>query len=81
VKVKFISLVNLICEKEVVKELIQSNFNPKNLKQELSSVLNDENRRQQIFGDYIQLRAKLGGPGASQKVARKIIMLLQPASK
>lgn len=73
VSVPFISLVNLICEKEVVKELIQNDFNPKNLQAELSSLLNDENCRQQIFAGYTLLREKLGNAGASKKVAEKIL--------
>lgn len=68
----FISLVNLIMEKEVVKELIQSEFNAKNLQSELSKILRSE-RRVQLTSDYNELEKKLGGTGASAKTARLII--------
>jgi len=72
VDLKFISLVNLIMNKEVVKELIQDDFNEKNLEKELHKILNLKNR-QAIFLDYFELEKKLGGKGASKKVAELII--------
>lgn len=69
VKVNYISLVNLISDKEVVKELIQQEFNPKNLKQELSIILDATNREKMLF-DYKELHAKLGGAGASERAAK-----------
>ena len=72
IKVKYISLVNLIMNKEVVKELIQDDFNEKNLEKELHKILNLKNR-QAIFLDYFELEKKLGGKGASKKVAELII--------
>jgi lipid-A-disaccharide synthase len=71
VKLKYISLVNLILDKEVVTELIQASFNSKRLTKELSSILNGGKREEQ-FVAYHELEAKLGGPGASQKVAELI---------
>lgn len=71
VKLDYISLVNLIMEKEVVKELIQSEFNTKSLKRELEKILILENRKT-IFGGYFELERKLGGIGASEKTARLI---------
>ena len=67
----FISLVNLIMDREVVKELIQAEFNTKNLKAELQKILNEETRKR-IFSDYYDLEQKLGGSGASEKTARLI---------
>ena len=71
ISLDYISLVNLIMNREVVKELIQNDFNTKNLKEELRKVLDDENRKR-IFKDYYELEHKLGGSGASKKTARLI---------
>ncbi len=72
ITLKYISLVNLILNKEVVKELIQNNFNKRNLKKELTKIL-DSNFREQLFLDYFKLEKKLGGKGASEKVAKQIV--------
>ncbi|WP_224485261.1 lipid-A-disaccharide synthase [Robertkochia aurantiaca] len=71
ITLKFISLVNLIMDKEVVKELIQDEMNTKNLKKELGKILEPEVRKR-IFLDYYHLEKKLGGRGASKKAARLI---------
>ena len=71
VKLKYISLVNLILDKEVVNELIQGSFNSKRLTKELSSILDGRNR-EELFDAYHELETQLGGPGASQKVAKLI---------
>ena len=71
INLDFISLVNLIMEREVVKELIQNDFNHKNLKKELTRIL-DKNHREKIFADYYELEQKLGGKGASEKTAQLI---------
>ena len=68
IKIKFISLVNLIMDKEVVKELIQSDLNTKNLVNQLKLILNPV-YTQKIKQNYRELRQKLGGSGASEKVA------------
>ncbi len=73
---KFISLVNLIIGKEAVKELIQNNFNKENLNTELSKILN-KTHREKIFKEYLELEKKLGGKGASEKVAKHIITNLK----
>lgn len=72
IKLKFISLVNLILDKEVVTELIQSDFNKKRLKEELSKILVDSNRAA-LFLAYYDLEKKLGGIGASEKTAQLIV--------
>jgi len=72
VKLKYISLVNLILDKEVVTELIQTDFNTKKLKKELTKIL-DEYNRAVLFLDYYDLEKKLGGKGASEKTAGLII--------
>jgi len=71
VKLKFISLVNLILDKEVVTELIQWDFNTERIAKELSSILEGPVREAQ-FVAYHELETKLGGPGASQNVAELI---------
>jgi lipid-A-disaccharide synthase len=70
--IKFISLVNLIMDREVVKELIQNDLNSKNLKIELGKILS-EPKRSQILNGYKELRAKLGGAGASERTAELIV--------
>ncbi|MCB0471493.1 MAG: lipid-A-disaccharide synthase [Flavobacteriaceae bacterium] len=75
ITLKFISLVNLIMDKEVVTELIQNDLNEKRLEQELLKIL-DEDHRQQIFLDYYELEKKLGGKGASMKAAELIYQSL-----
>lgn len=71
INLDYISLVNLVMGREVVKELIQNDFNTKNLKQELLKIL-DPKHRETIFSDYFELEKKLGGPGASIKTAKLI---------
>lgn len=76
VNVKFISLVNLIMEKEVVKELIQNQLTEKNIAVELQKILEEGNRRK-IIAEYTELRTRLGGLGASARAAEKIISFLK----
>ena len=76
ITLKFISLVNLIMDKEVVTELIQDDFTKVNLKKELTKIL-DENYREKLFLNYSKLEKKLGGKGASSKVAKQIISNLK----
>jgi len=70
--IKYISLVNLILDKETVTELIQDNFNEKRLENELFKIL-DHKYREKIFDDYYDLEQKLGGKGASENTAKLII--------
>ncbi|GGK20977.1 lipid-A-disaccharide synthase [Yeosuana aromativorans] len=76
ITLKFISLVNLIMDKEVVKELIQNEFNSKNLKRELDIIL-DPYERTKFFINYYELEKKLGGKGASEKTAKLIFKALK----
>jgi lipid-A-disaccharide synthase len=71
ITLKYISLVNLIMDKEVVTELIQNDFNKNRLKEELERIL-DESNRVKLFSDYYDLEKKLGGKGASEKTANLI---------
>jgi lipid-A-disaccharide synthase len=73
VKVKYISLVNLIMDKMVVKELIQDDLTAANLKHELEELLQNENRQQQLQQDYTQLRNLLKQEGnASARAAKSV---------
>ncbi len=72
INLDYISLVNLIMDKPVVAELIQSDFNHKKLKEELTKIL-DDYKRAVMFLDYYDLEKKLGGKGASDKTANLIV--------
>lgn len=72
--IKFISLVNLIMDKEVVKELIQDDLTTNNLKSELQKIL-EEPQRTKIIEEYQKLRLLLGGKGASHRAAEIITSL------
>ena len=70
VKVKFISLVNLVCNKEVIKELIQNDVNELNLKNEINSIINGKSEK--IKQDYLILNRLIGSHGVTKKVASHI---------
>lgn len=72
--IKYISLVNLIMDREVVKELIQSELTTKNLVSELNSVTEGEKRSEMLI-NFKLLREKLGGKGASENAADIILNL------
>ncbi len=77
IKVKFISLVNLIMDREIVRELIQDAFNPDNLETELRSLLKDEARIGLMKKEYAELRTLLQeGGDASAKAAALIYRFL-----
>ncbi|WP_291091819.1 MULTISPECIES: lipid-A-disaccharide synthase [unclassified Empedobacter] len=70
--IRFISLVNLIMDEEVVKELIQYDLTYENIKRELDLILNSP-KREKIMKSYEELYHKLGGIGASERTASLII--------
>jgi len=76
VNVKHISLVNLVMDKEIVKELVQFEFTVKNLKKELELILRDQDYRETMIKNYADLNDKLGGTGASAKAAEIMIQAL-----
>lgn len=76
VKINYISVVNLIMDKEVIKELIQFDFTHQNLKKELDKLLFDEKHKQTMLENFSLLRKKLGGQGASQRAAQKMLEFL-----
>lgn len=78
IKIKWISLVNLIMNKEVVKELIQDELTVENLQRELNGLLHDANRQQQLQKDYTALKDLLGKQGnASANAARSIVRFMK----
>ena len=72
ISLKYICMVNLILERKVVEELIEGRLNEKNITKELKKLLDDE-RRSKLLSDYQELEAKLGGVGASERVAHLMI--------
>lgn len=76
IKVKYISLVNLIMNKEIVKELIQSDFNEVRLKMELNQLLSEGPYRNTMLKNLEELAEKLGGQGASYRAASLMIRYL-----
>ena len=77
ITLKFISLVNLIMDKEIVIELIQKDFNSKRLKKELDNIL-DDYKRAKLFLNYYDLEKALGEKGASKKTASLIFNAIKP---
>jgi lipid-A-disaccharide synthase len=77
VKVKYISLVNLIMGSEVVKELVQYDLTEKALLRELESLLRGGSKREKLLSDYKLLKNKLGSVGASGRIARQMVLELQ----
>ncbi|MBP1651157.1 MAG: lipid-A-disaccharide synthase [Bacteroidetes bacterium] len=73
IKVKYISLVNLVMDKPVVTELIQNDLTEENLLRELTLLLEDDATRQRIKEDYSQLWTKLGEKKASRRTAEVIV--------
>lgn len=76
VKIKFISLVNLIMDKKVVTELIQEECNPKSLFKTLSQISNEPTRTS-MLEDYRELSGVMGLPGASSRTAKLVVDFLK----
>lgn len=77
VKIKFISLVNLIMDKEVVRELIQDDCTSETIKTELSYILEGGKNRNRILNEYQEMKKILGEGGASKKVAQLMLKTIQ----
>ena len=75
-KVKYISLVNLIAGREVVRELVADTMTVAQIKTELGRILNDESWRREMLAGYDEVSKRLGEPGAPAKAARLIRSLL-----
>lgn len=81
IKVKYISLVNLIMEFEVIKELIQYKLTRKNLLYELKAILPGGDKRDKIISGYEALKKKLGPAGASERIAKEMFYDLEKSRK
>lgn len=79
--VPYISLVNLIANKEVVKELVAHLFSATNMAHELNLILNDKSARNKMLEGYDTISQRLGAPGAADRAANKIISTLNPQQK
>ncbi|MPM05195.1 Lipid-A-disaccharide synthase [bioreactor metagenome] len=75
--IQFISLVNLIAGKEICRELIQGDLTCENMVAEMKKLIPPHPGRDQMLSEYELLYAKLGGPGASARVANEIIKICQ----
>ena len=73
IKVKYISLVNLIMKREVIKELVQYDLKEESLVTELKNVLPGGSRHDSILSDYEVLKEKLGPAGASERIAKEMV--------
>ncbi len=81
IKVKYISLVNLIMDKPVLKELIQNDLTPENVEKELKYLLSNHKKQRQLLDDYEELRCRLGNAGASNNAAAIIVNDLNKKDK
>jgi lipid-A-disaccharide synthase len=79
IRVKYISLVNILLDKALVPELIQNDFNEKNLKSKVEQLINDQQLRQVMKTGYFEIKEKLGNESPSQNVAREIVLRLRGA--
>lgn len=75
-KTNFFSLVNLVAEKEVVKELFQSQVTPENIKTETDKILFNSEYRQQMLNGYAEIVENLKSEGAAVKAAKEIVASL-----
>lgn len=75
--IRFVSLVNLIADKEVVRELLVHLFTPENVRRELRPLLDDTPQRAQMLDGYRLMAGKLGQPGAAEAAARSIVQQLK----
>lgn len=75
-KVPYISLVNLVADKEVVKELFADKFSVQNIYLELDKILSDEDYRTQMEREYVEVKNILGDEGASMRAAKYIYGVL-----
>jgi len=80
VKVKYISLVNLILDKPAVRELIQADLTEENLRGALTALLQDTERKEAIQSDYTHLWELLGDAGSSERAAREIRKMIPGSS-
>ena len=76
-KIKYISLANLVIDRAAFKEYLQNYLTPENLVTEVRRLLEDDDYRARMAADYAEVREKLGGTGASEAVAGAMIAALK----
>ena len=76
-KAKWISLANLIMRREIIRELVQMDCNPKTVAAELQKILDDEQYNAEFQRNYAELRQRMGSAGASQRAAKAVIEFLK----
>lgn len=76
-KVKYISLVNLIADSEVVKELVADQMTVERMRQELERILHEPDYREQMLAGYDYMASRLGETGAPRRAARLMVELLK----
>lgn len=79
--VKYISLANLILDKQIFKELIQHDCTPEIISVELDRILTSRSYSEAMKSDYAKVREALGGGGASEAVAKAIVEQAGPAAE
>ena len=77
IKCKYISLVNLIADKEIVQELFADRFTVEDIARELENILPNGNRREIMLDGYENVRQRLGDTSAPENAARQMIELLK----
>ena len=73
VRVPHVGMVNIVAGREVVPELIQEALTPSALAREAVSLLTDSSRSARMRADLAEVRARLGGPGASRRAAEAVL--------
>ncbi len=81
IKVKYISLVNLIMDKEVVSELVADTFTVENIRKELANILPGGCKRERMIGEYGELHRRLGKSGAPKNAAEQMTEALKARQK
>lgn len=77
VNVKFITLVNLVMDKLIIKELLQNDLNDRQIQSELDAILYNEEYRMNMINNFQQLRLKLGTTGSANRIARRMYNFLK----
>jgi lipid-A-disaccharide synthase len=77
IKIKFISLVNLILDREVVKELIQHECTASNIRREVETIVIGGSKREKMLAEFSTLKKTLGEGGASRQVAQSILKTIR----
>ncbi len=77
IAVPYISLVNLIVDQPLVTELIQDELNPTRTTDELRAILPGGSRRDAVLAGYVDLKQRMGAPGASQRTGAAMVSILR----